>query len=90
MGVPRGGPGHFVGPSGRSGTGWGIIGEVLDGSKYTRADFGRVGGPSRRFGTVCWTLREVQDGLEDPQGGPGWVGGPSGRPVTSRGNFGEV
>ena len=61
-GDPRGGPGRFVGPSGKSGTLRWTLTEVRDGSLDPQGSLGRFDGPSRRSGTVRWTLREVWDG----------------------------
>ena len=55
---------------GKSGTGRGILGEVLDGSKDHRGELGRVGGPLVRSGTGRWTLGEVRDGSGGPREGP--------------------
>ena len=49
---PRGGPGRFVGPSDRSGTGRGTLVEVRDGSGVPK----RFGAPSERSGMGRGTL----------------------------------
>ena len=43
--------------------------EVLEGSRYTLEDPGRVLGRSRRSGTGWGTFSEVQDGLDAPPEG---------------------
>ena len=51
LGNPHGGPGRVKGPSGRSGTGRGLLGRS-----------GWVGGPSWMSGTGWGTVEEVQNG----------------------------
>ena len=58
--------GREVGPSRRSRTGCGTLGEVEDGSGDPRKGPGLVSGPSRRSGTGRGTFEEVRDGLEEP------------------------
>ena len=58
-------PGRVRGPSWRSETGRGTLGEDRDGSS--------------RSGTGQGTLRKVRDSSDDPRGGLGLVWGPSGR-----------
>ena len=78
-GDTRGGPRRVEGRSGRSGTGRGNLGEVLDRS-----------GTINEIEDLSGNLGEVQDGSRDPRGGPGSVGGPSGRSGTGRGTQREV
>ena len=78
---PRGAPRRLGGPSGRSLTGRGTLGEVLDGSGDP------WGGPGR---FVKWwegrgTLGELRDGLLDPRGGLGLVSDPRRGPKLVRG-----
>ena len=90
------------GPTGRSETDHGTIGEVWDssgdpgevrdGSEDPRGGPGRVGGPSRRSGTGWGTLREFRNGSLDSRGSLGRVGGPwggSGRVGDPRGGPGR-
>ena len=65
-GNPRGGSGRVTGFSGMSGTGWGTLEEVLDGSEDPRGVLEQFLFPSE----------QVRDGLGDPSGGPGMVRGP--------------
>ena len=58
------------GPSGRYGTGRGILGEVHDGSGDPWRGPGGVVGPSERSGRGRRTLEKVRDGSSDPRGGP--------------------
>ena len=50
------------GTSGRSGTGWGALAKVRDGSGEPQRGLGRVEGIVVRFGTSQGTLGEVQAG----------------------------
>ena len=83
--VSWGGPLRVGGPSVRSETGRGTLGEVCYGSRGPLGGLGRVGGPSGRSGTGQGTLREVRDGSEDLLGGPGWVRRPAERSEMGRG-----
>ena len=49
----------------RTGTGWGTLRKVLDGSGYPRGGPGRVWGPYGRFYTGRGTIPVVQDGFGD-------------------------
>ena len=49
-------PVRIGGSSGKSGTGWGTLGEVRKGSGYPRGGPERVVGPTRRSGTGRETL----------------------------------
>ena len=55
----------------RSGTGWGILGEVRDGLGDPRACPGRIGGPSGRSGTGRGNLEEVRETLGEIRDGRG-------------------
>ena len=84
---PQAGPERVWGPWERSGTAWGTLGEVRDGSGtrwnvwdglgYLPGDPRRVGRSLWRSGTGCETLPEVRDGLKDPRAGLGQVRGTS-------------
>ena len=74
-----GGPGRVGKFSGRSETGWGMIGEIRDGR-----------GPSERSGTGQGTLKEVLNGSGETWGDLERVGGPSRRSGTGWGRLGEI
>ena len=82
------GPGRVGGPSGRSGTGRGMIWEVRNGSGTLDSVWDGLWDPWEvrywlgRSGTGRGTLREVWDGFLDSRVGPGWLGGPSRRSGT--------
>ena len=82
--------GRVEGPSGKSGTGRGTLGEVRNRSGDLRVGEGQVRGPTRRSGTDRGTYGEVQDGSVDYPRGLGWDGEPSGRSGTCRLTLGEV
>ena len=68
------------GPSGRSGTGQGTLGEVWD----------ELGGPSRMFGTGRGTREEVRDRSQNHPGGPRRVEERLDRSRTGCGTLREV
>ena len=85
---PRRSPGWVGGPTGRSRTDHGTLGEFRDACMVSRGGPGRVRGPSglsemgrrplERFGTDRGTIPEGWDGSGDPRVGPGHVGAHSG------------
>ena len=78
---PRGGPGRFDGPSGRSGTVHWTLWEVRDGSLDHLGGLGRVEGPSGRNESGRETLEEDRNGT--------WRSGTAQRTLGEiRGRFG--
>ena len=70
----RGGPGRFVGLSGRFETGRETLGEVRNRLRYPRVIRDGSGVPTGRSRMGRGTLELIRDGSSDSQGGPGRVG----------------
>ena len=88
-GNPLGGSEKGRGPSGRFGTGHGILRDIWDGSGTLGEVLDGSEDPWGVLEEFLFPSEQVRDGLGDPSGGPGMVRGPSGRSGTGKGTLGE-